>query len=123
MNIRLGLACLSLLVAGACGGEGDSDGGGGSSGSGGASSGASCSELAKTWCAKACACTAGEECTLVRANSTETHDTETMCVNFYGVIGCQSAPSDSAWNSGCAQALETAACGQSGLMHPSACDW
>ncbi|MFO0565713.1 MAG: hypothetical protein U0263_08625 [Polyangiaceae bacterium] len=114
--------CMFALLS--CGGA-DDDGSGGASGSGGtASQGGSCAALAKTWCAKACACTAGDQCTLIRPGSSETHDSETMCTNFYSVLGCQTAPTDTSWAGACQQALETAACdGQAGLMRPKACDW
>ena len=118
------LAWLPLLVIVSCG-SGDDGGSGGAKGSGGSSAQAgSCAALAKTWCAKAAACTAGDKCTLIRPGSTETHDTEKMCVDFYAYMGCQNAPTDPAWASACQQALGAAACdGQSGLDYPSACDW
>ncbi len=122
MGNRNGFLVLVTCFAFAGCGSGDSSSGNGTGGT--SSQGGSCPELAKTWCAKACDCTSGSTCTLVRPGSTETHETEKMCVDFYAFLGCQTAPTDAAWASGCQQALQSAACdGQTGLAHPSECDW
>lgn len=107
---------ISLAVVSACSGD-DSGSGGGTTAA------ASCADLAKTWCKKACDCTPGNECALVRPNSTETHDSEKMCADFYAALGCQTAPTDAAWVTSCSEALDGANCAANGLEHPASCDW
>lgn len=107
---------LAVVVSACSGGD---DG----SGPGGVTQATSCTDLAKTWCKKGCECTPGNECTLVRPNSSETHDSEKMCIDFYAALGCQTAPKDSAWVNGCAADLGAAQCAADGLTHPATCDW
>src|SRR5690242_18992061 len=73
--LRTILASFILVgVVSAC--SGDDDGGSGS----GTTAAASCADLAKIWCSKSAGCTPGNELTLVRSGSSETHDTKQMCV-------------------------------------------
>lgn len=115
--LRTSLALFIVVgVVSACSGD---DGGSGS----GTTSAASCADLAKIWCAKGAGCTPGDEVTLVRPNSSETHDSEQMCVTFYGALGCGNAPTDAAWVNGCSKDLEAAQCTAEGLAYPATCDW
>lgn len=116
--LRTILASFILIgVVSAC--SGDDDGGSGS----GTTAAASCADLAKIWCSKGAGCTPGNEVTLVRPGSSETHDTEQMCVTFYGALGCGNAPTDAAWVNGCNTALASAKCAADGLEYPDACNW
>jgi hypothetical protein len=106
VRATLGLcaAALLALTSGGCGGD------------------SACESAGKKLCARACECTAGDECTIGQGFSLS-FESESDCVGFWVQLGCMEGGDEDVDYDACADALDDAMCveGEMGLELPMEC--